>query len=52
MNKNLWIAFELTRRAGMALGIGNAIARPARRTNYRFLAVATGFSDGVRQPLS
>jgi len=33
--------------AGMATGIGSAIAFTAKRTNYRFLSVATGFSAGV-----
>lgn len=43
----LWIAFGLTAFAGMATGIGSAIAFLAKRTNYRFLSVATGFSAGV-----
>ncbi|MBM4092436.1 MAG: zinc transporter ZupT [Planctomycetes bacterium] len=44
---DLWIAFGLTVFAGMATGIGSVIAFTARRTNYRFLSVATGFSAGV-----
>lgn len=44
---NIWIAFGLTLFAGMATGIGSAIAFTAKRTNYRFLSVATGFSAGV-----
>lgn len=44
---DLWIAFGLTLFAGMATGIGSAIAFMAKRTNYRFLSVATGFSAGV-----
>jgi len=44
---NVWIAFGLTLFAGMATGIGSVIAFAARRTNYRFLSVATGFSAGV-----
>jgi ZIP family zinc transporter len=44
---NVWIALGLTVFAGMATGIGSAIAFFARRTNYRFLSVATGFSAGV-----
>jgi ZIP family zinc transporter len=44
---NVWIAFGLTVFAGMATGIGSIIAFTARRTNYRFLSVATGFSAGV-----
>ncbi|MCF7854004.1 MAG: zinc transporter ZupT [Candidatus Pacebacteria bacterium] len=43
----IWIAFGLTLFAGMATGIGSAIAFFAKRTNYRFLSVATGFSAGV-----
>lgn len=41
------IALGLTAFAGMATGIGSAIAFLAKRTNYRFLSVATGFSAGV-----
>jgi ZIP family zinc transporter len=44
---NLWIAFGLTAFAGMATGIGSVIAFTAKRSNYRFLSVATGFSAGV-----
>jgi len=44
---NLWIALGLTVFAGMATGIGSAIAFFAKRTDYRFLSVATGFSAGV-----
>lgn len=44
---NIWIAFGLTLFAGMATGIGSIIAFTAKRTNYRFLSVATGFSAGV-----
>jgi len=43
----VWVAFGLTVLAGMATGIGSAIAFTAKRTNYRFLSVATGFSAGV-----
>jgi len=45
--ENAWIAFGLTVFAGMATGIGSIIAFTAKRTNYRFLSVATGFSAGV-----
>ena len=45
--RNVWIAFGLTVFAGMATGIGSCIAFLAKRTNYRFLSVATGFSAGV-----
>ena len=44
---NVWIAFALTVFAGLATGVGSCIAFFAKRTNYRFLAVATGFSAGV-----
>ncbi|MFW6456701.1 MAG: zinc transporter ZupT [Planctomycetota bacterium] len=44
---NLWIALGLTLFAGMATGIGSFIAFFAKKTNYRFLSVATGFSAGV-----
>ncbi len=43
----VWIAMGLTVFAGMATGIGSFIAFTAKRTNYRFLSVATGFSAGV-----
>jgi ZIP family zinc transporter len=45
--RDVWIALGLTLFAGMATGIGSAIAFAAKRTNYRFLSVATGFSAGV-----
>ena len=41
------VALGLTLFAGMATGIGSVIAFTAKRTNYRFLSVATGFSAGV-----
>ena len=44
---SLWIAFGLTLFAGMATGIGSAIAFLAKQTNHRFLSVSTGFSAGV-----
>jgi ZIP family zinc transporter len=44
---NVWIALGLTIFAGMATGIGSIIAITAKRTDYRFLSVATGFSAGV-----
>lgn len=46
MNPVLY-AFGLTLFAGMATGIGSIIAFAAKRTNYRFLSVSTGFSAGV-----
>lgn len=42
-----WVALGLTVFAGMATGIGSIIAFTAKRTDYRFLSVATGFSAGV-----
>jgi ZIP family zinc transporter len=44
---NIWIALGLTVFAGMATGIGSAIAFFAKQTNHRFLSIATGFSAGV-----
>jgi ZIP family zinc transporter len=44
---NVWFALGLTVFAGMATGIGSMLAFFAKRTNYRFLSVATGFSAGV-----
>ncbi len=44
---NVLIALGLTLFAGMATGIGSAIAFFAKKNNYRFLSVATGFSAGV-----
>lgn len=41
------MAFGLTLFAGMATAIGSIIAFTAKRTNYRFLSIATGFSAGV-----
>jgi zinc transporter, ZIP family len=41
------IAFLLTSLAGLATGIGSALALLARRTNTRFLSAALGFSAGV-----
>ena len=40
-------AFGLTLFAGLATGIGSAIAFFAKRTNTKFLSVALGFSAGV-----
>lgn len=45
--KDVWIAIGLTAFAGLATGIGSVIAFTARRTDYRFLSIATGFSAGV-----
>ncbi len=43
----VWIALGLTVFAGLATGIGSAVAFAAKRTSYRFLSVSTGFSAGV-----
>ena len=43
----VYTALGLTLFAGMATGIGSIIAFTAKRTDYRFLSVATGFSAGV-----
>ena len=44
---NVWFALGLTVLAGLATGVGSALAFFAKRTNYRFLSVSTGFSAGV-----
>ena len=45
--EGVWFALGLTVFAGLATGIGSVIALAARRTNYRFLSISTGFSAGV-----
>lgn len=45
--QNVILALTLTLFAGMATGIGSAIAFFANKTNYRFLSISTGFSAGV-----
>ncbi len=45
--QNLLWAFGLTLFAGLATGIGSALAFFAKRTDKRFLSVALGFSAGV-----
>lgn len=44
---NVLLAFGLTLFAGLATGIGSAIAFAAKRSSYRFLSISTGFSAGV-----
>ena len=44
---DVWFALGLTAFAGLATGVGSVIAFAAKRSNYRFLSVATGFSAGV-----
>jgi len=46
-NDAVLLAAGLTLFAGLATGIGGAIAFYARRTNSRFLAISLGFSAGV-----
>lgn len=41
------LAFSLTLFAGLATGIGSLIAFYAKKTNYKFLSAALGFSAGV-----
>ncbi len=41
------IAFVLTILAGLSTGIGSALAFFCKRTNFKFLSVALGFSAGV-----
>lgn len=45
--ENILLAFSLTLFAGLATGLGSAIAFFARSTNTKFLSVALGFSGGV-----
>ncbi len=47
MQDNLMLAFGLTLLAGLATGVGSAMAFLAKRTNTRLLAVSLGFSAGV-----
>lgn len=44
---NMLIAFGLTLFAGLATGVGSALAFFAKRTNTKFLSIALGFSAGV-----
>lgn len=44
---NLYLPFGLTLLAGLATGIGSALAFLSRRTNTRLLCCALGFSAGV-----
>ncbi len=45
--ENFWIALGLTVFAGMATAVGSVLAFFAKRTDYRFLSMSTGFSAGV-----
>ncbi len=44
---NVLIAFGLTLFAGLATGVGSALAFFSKRTNTKFLSAALGFSAGV-----
>lgn len=43
----VWYAFALTLFAGLATGLGSALAFVARQTNTKFLSIVLGFSAGV-----
>jgi zinc transporter, ZIP family len=47
IDNNILLAFALTTCAGLATGIGSALAFFTRTTNTRFLSAALGFSGGV-----
>lgn len=47
MPHNVLYALGLTLFAGLATGIGSLLAFAAKKTDYRFLSVSTGFSAGV-----
>lgn len=45
--QHILMAFGLTLFAGLATGIGSAMAFFAKRTNTKFLSLSLGFSAGV-----
>lgn len=47
MDENITYAFVLTLLAGLSTGIGSAIGLFAKKTNYKMLSYAMGFSAGV-----
>lgn len=47
MDETIIFAFIITLIAGLSTGIGSAIAFFCRKTNFKFLSVALGFSAGV-----
>jgi zinc transporter, ZIP family len=47
MSGHFWFAFGLTLLAGLATGLGSALAFFAKRTNLRLLAQSLAFSAGV-----
>ena len=46
-SSQLVTAFGITLLAGLATGVGSAIAFFSRKTSFRFLAISLGFSGGV-----
>lgn len=52
MDRNVLLAFGLTLFAGLATGVGSALAFFSSRTNKTFLSAALGFSGGVMIYLS
>ncbi len=46
-SSDVWFAFSLTLFAGLATGVGSALAFFAKQTNTRFLTASLGFSAGV-----
>ena len=47
MSSDIWFAFSLTLLAGLATGVGGAIALMFKTTNLKFLSFALSFSAGV-----
>ena len=47
VSNSVLFAFGLTVFAGLATGVGSAMAFFAKKTNTRFLSLALGFSAGV-----
>lgn len=47
VSENILFAFGLTIFAGLATGVGSALAFFAKKTNTKFLSIALGFSAGV-----
>ncbi len=45
--EHVWMAFSLTLFAGLATGIGSALALLTKKTSTKFLSLALGFSAGV-----
>ncbi|HPG31764.1 MAG TPA: zinc transporter ZupT, partial [bacterium] len=44
---DIMTAFGLTLLAGLATGVGSAIALFSKKTNFKFLSASLGFSAGV-----